>query len=47
MRGLFYYDLVRAFGDVPLVTEPLSVSDAEQVGRTDQDEVLAIVIDDL
>ncbi len=47
LRALFYFDLVRVFGDVPLVTEPLSVSDAEQVGRTDQDEVLAIVIEDL
>src|SRR5690606_10274489 len=39
--------LARVFGDVPLVTEPLSVEDAEQVGRTPFDQVLDFVIQDL
>src|SRR5690606_37250589 len=47
LRALFYFDLVRVFGDVPMVTEPLSVVDAEQVGRTSQDQVLDLVIQDL
>lgn len=47
LRALFYFDLVRVFGDVPMVTEPLSVVEAEQVGRTSQDQVLELVIQDL
>ncbi|WP_236978912.1 RagB/SusD family nutrient uptake outer membrane protein [Membranihabitans maritimus] len=47
LRGLFYFDLARIFGDVPLVTEILSVSEAEQIGRTSKSEVLNQVIADL
>ncbi len=47
LRALFYLDLARVFGDVPLVTEPLSVVDAEQVGRTPQDQVFDLIIQDL
>ncbi len=47
LRALFYFDLARVFGDVPLVTELLSVSDAEQVGRTPVDQVIEFVIQDL
>lgn len=47
LRALFYFDLVRIFGDVPLVLTPLLSGDAEQVGRTPQDEVYGQIIADL
>ncbi len=48
-RGRSYYDLVRRFGDVPLVTKPLSPdSEAELYGpRTPRNEVMDFVLDDL
>lgn len=47
LRALFYFDLTRIFGDVPLVTEALSVIEAEKVGRSPQTEVLNLVVSDL
>lgn len=47
LRALFYFDLVRIFGDVPLVTELLTVEQAEQTARTPQDQVLAFIVEDL
>lgn len=47
LRALFYFDLARIFGDVPLVLAPLPPDQAEQAGRTPQNEVYAQVIADL
>ena len=49
MRGWEYYQLVRAFGDVPLVTKPLDPEDeAELYGpRTPRNEVMDFAIADL
>lgn len=47
LRALFYFDLARIFGDVPLVTEALSVSAAEQIGRTPKSAILEQVVSDL
>src|SRR5690606_7059579 len=47
LRALFYFDLVRIFGDVPLVTELLTIEQAEQMSRTPQDQVLAFIVEDL
>lgn len=47
LRALFYFDLVRIFGDVPLITSLLTVSEAEQVSRTPEDEVYAQILEDL
>lgn len=48
LRALFYFNLVRVFGDVPLVTERLtSIEEAYSKGRTDKDEVYKQIIEDL
>lgn len=47
MRALFYFDLVRLFGDVPKVTGILSVEEAASIGRSAEDEIFALIIEDL
>ncbi|WP_130855019.1 RagB/SusD family nutrient uptake outer membrane protein [Olivibacter jilunii] len=47
MRALFYFDLVRVFGAVPLVTTPISAEEATNVGRTDAEAVYQLIIADL
>ncbi len=47
LRALFYFDMVRAWGDVPLVTAPVGISDAYKQGRTPVVEVYAKIIEDL
>lgn len=47
LRALFYFDLVRIFGDVPLVTELMTVEQAEQTARTPRDQILAFIVADL
>jgi starch-binding outer membrane protein, SusD/RagB family len=47
LRALYYFDMVRAWGDVPLVTTPVGISDAYKQGRTPVSEVYAQIIDDL
>ena len=45
LRALYYFNLVRFFGDVPLVTK---LGLAEAIGpRTPKDQVYALIIDDL
>ena len=47
LRALYYFDMVRAWGDVPLVTEPLTIADAYEQGRAPSSEVYAQIIEDL
>lgn len=47
LRALFYFDMVRAWGDVPLVTTPLNIEEAYQQGRTLASEVYDQIVDDL
>lgn len=47
LRALYYFDMVRAWGDVPLVLSPLSVADAYAKGRTPKDQVYTQIIEDL
>ncbi|QNL49285.1 RagB/SusD family nutrient uptake outer membrane protein [Olivibacter sp. SDN3] len=47
MRALYYFDLVRLFGDVPLVTDILSVEEAVDIGRADAQDIFSLVIADL
>lgn len=47
LRALYYFDMVRAWGDIPLVLTPLSVSEALKQPRTRQKEVYEAIIDDL
>ncbi len=44
LRALAYQNLVYLFGDVPLVTEPISISDALKVTRTDRAKVVDFVL---
>jgi len=49
LRGLFYFNLVRIFGDVPLVLEPVSASLTDEevyVSRTSADAVYDQIIED-
>lgn len=47
MRGLFYFDLVRAFGGVPMVTQLLSVEEAKSRGRASEQDIYALIVSDL
>ncbi len=47
LRGMYYFDMVRAWGDVPLVTTPVSVSEAYGIARTSTTEVYAQIVQDL
>jgi hypothetical protein len=47
LRALFYFDMVRAWGDIPLVTQPLTITDAYKAGRTPEAEVYAQIVEDL
>jgi hypothetical protein len=48
MRGWFYYNLVRAFGGVPLVTVPYSSFNADfTIARSSSDQVYAQIVADL
>lgn len=47
-RGLFYFELVRCFGGVPVITEPsLSVADEFKRGRDSIETVYALIESDL
>lgn len=47
LRGLFYFDLVRAFGDVPKITEPTVDNSNNELGRTPAGEIYDLIISDL
>ncbi len=47
MRALFYFDLVRMFGGVPKITSILNVEESKTVGRSSQEEIYALVVEDL
>lgn len=47
LRALYYFDMVRAWGDVPLVTTPISIADAYAQGRTPKDQVYDQIVADL
>lgn len=47
IRALVYFDLVRSFGDVPLITKVVSLSESYEIGRSPKDEVYAQIISDL
>lgn len=44
LRALAYFNLVRIFGDVPMVTTPISTEDAYQKGREKVDKIYEEVI---
>jgi starch-binding outer membrane protein, SusD/RagB family len=47
LRGLYYFNLVRLFGDVPLILQPGSTINDYLVGRETADVVYSTIIDDL
>ena len=47
LRALHYHNLVRAWGDVPLVLEPLSLDEASQISRTPVTQVYQQILADL
>ena len=47
LRALFYFDLVRYFGGVPIVTKPLTIEESLEVGRSSVAEVYELIIADL
>jgi len=48
LRGLFYFNLVRVFGDVPFTTTVFkTIEEAYEAGRTEKSEVYKQIIEDL
>ena len=47
LRAYFYFELFRAYGDVPLVTTTLSNAQANSVTRTPADEIVKFIVDEL
>jgi hypothetical protein len=47
LRGLHYFNLVRAFGEVPLRTMPVEPGDQEGLPVSPIEEIYAVIIDDL
>ncbi|MGC4235503.1 MAG: RagB/SusD family nutrient uptake outer membrane protein, partial [Niabella sp.] len=47
LRALYYFNLVRLYGDVPLITVPVEGQDAYNIGRTPAGEVYNQVVADL
>lgn len=46
LRAYYYFELVRAYGDVPLVTTALTNAQANSVERTPAEEVFQFIIDE-
>ncbi len=47
LRALYYFNLVRQFGGVPLVVEPVTSQDAVNIKRSTEAQVYQQIIDDL
>ena len=47
LRAYFYFELVRAYGDVPLVTTTLTNAQANSVERTPAADVIKFIVDEL
>ena len=47
LRALYYFNMTRVWGDIPLVLTPLTVDEALATGRTPQEQVYNAIIDDL
>src|SRR5690606_36392767 len=48
LRSLAYFDLVRVFGDIPMVTTVIKNADeAFGYGRSDQSDIYGLIIEDL
>ena len=47
LRGLYYFNMVRLWGDLPIVTAPISVEDAYAVVRSPKADVYKLILEDL
>jgi len=47
LRGLYYFDLVRLYGDVPLKTDYTKATDDMKSARTDKEEIYDQIIQDM
>src|SRR5699024_5148610 len=47
IRAILYFELVRIFGEVPIVTIPLSISEAYDVPKSSIEEVYDLIREDL
>ena len=47
LRALMYYNLVRVFGDVPLIKEPITIQESYQLTRTKVEDIYTSIIADL
>ena len=47
LRAYFYFELFRAYGDVPLVTTTLTNEQANTITRTPADEIVKFIVDEL
>jgi len=47
IRALLYFELVRIFGEVPIVTTPLSITEAYEVDKSSIEDVYNLIRDDL
>ena len=47
LRAYFYFELFRAYGDVPLVTTTLTNAEANSITRTSADEIVKFIVDEL
>ncbi len=47
LRAYFYFDLLRTYGDVPLVTTTLTNAQANNIERTPADQIVKFIVDEL
>jgi len=47
LRGLYYFDLVRSYGGVPIVTKVITASEAVDTKRATVEQVYEVIINDL
>ena len=47
LRAYFYFELVRTYGDVPLVTTTLTNAQANTITRTPKEDVIQFIVDEL
>ncbi|MBR5018041.1 MAG: RagB/SusD family nutrient uptake outer membrane protein [Bacteroidales bacterium] len=47
LRAYFYFELLRTYGDVPLVTTTLTNAQANNIQRTPADQIVKFIVDEL
>ncbi len=47
LRAYFYFELLRSYGDVPLVTTTLTNAQANSITRTPADEIVKFIVDEI